>query len=81
MKILSRAALTVGALVVVVAIVLTAKASFDVFGNMQPKNGLAAINPHPWIWGGAVLAVFGGFLVGLAVGLSKGNKPAVTPTV
>ena len=82
MKILSRVSLVLGVLVIVAASVLTAKASIDVFGNMQPKNGLAAINPYPWIWGGAVLAAAGGFFAGLGLGMPKGPKApaAATPT-
>jgi ABC-type Na+ efflux pump permease subunit len=79
MRIVSRIVVVVGLLVIAVALGLTGKAAWDVFGNMQPKNSIGAIDPLPWVWAGAALGIVGGFLAGLGLAMPKGPKAPPPP--
>lgn len=76
MRNLSKVMAWLGLIIVVVGIGLVAKASLDIYGNMQPKNSVGPINPYPWIWVGMAGAVLGGFLAGLGIGLASKYKAA-----
>ncbi|MDQ7993386.1 MAG: hypothetical protein AAGC63_09875 [Propionicimonas sp.] len=71
MRIFSKVMAWVGLIILLAGIGLAAKVSFDIFGNMQPKNSVPAINPYPWIWAAVGSALLGGFLAGLGLGLAS----------
>jgi hypothetical protein len=79
MRIVSRIVLVIGLVVLITALGFTAKTTWDVFGNMQPKNSIAPIDPNPWIWASVGLGILGGFVTGLALAMPKGPRTPPPP--